>query len=87
MDGVLPLEHESRGVHLDVMAVDGQREPLLHHADVDARLPYAHLELRPHESLEIVAMVKVGRADDGSLTLGAVRLGDVIDAILEVGVR
>ena len=82
MDCVLPLQHEARGIHFHRLAVDGKSEPLLHHAGIYAGLPDPDLKLSADESLNIMAPVEVGCADDGSLSVRSVRLGDVVDSVL-----
>ncbi len=85
-DGILPLQEEAGGVHLHRTTIYGERKPLLGDPRIDSRLPYPQLKLRSGKSREIVAAVEVGGLYKNGLHVGAERLGDVVNAILEAGV-
>lgn len=84
VNGILPLEQKPGSIHFHRLAVDRQREPLLHHADIHARRPYSDFELTADKCLKIMAVIKIGSADDGCLSIRAVRLCDVIYTVLEI---
>ena len=86
-NGVLPLEQKAWRIHFHRLAVDRQSEPLLHHADIHARLPYTDLKLTADKCLKIMATVKICGTDDSCLSVRSVRLCDVIYTVLEIYIR